>query len=304
MPTWADTVASVSCAKRLAPRRSSLGLTASAAVGPLVALVLATTCGCRPTTKAQVSSADTAPRASAASVEPDEPAPVVNASGYRAIDERDLFRPLVTAPKAAEAGAGGGAGETKGGSGTKSGGPGAGGPGSTHSGPPDPTADLALTGVIETTDGLRALIEQISTRQGDFVAVGEVAFGLVVKAISADSVTMSQGDKTYDLRLGAKELPTVGPAVAASAATPSAPSPPSTSSGPSSPPAGMPNFSGMSSDQRRQAFQNWWNGMSEDQRQQFRSRRGGGGSGGGAGGYGGGRGGFGGGRGGRGGRGG
>jgi len=260
-----------------------------AVVGVLAALLFAALCGCRPTSKATTTPNRPSPKVSVTADEADPPPDTTDAGSYRAIGERDLFRPLVAAPKSAE-GAGGG-GETKGGVAAKAGAKaGTNAPPGGPPRPPDPTADLALTGIIETTDGLRALVEQISTRRGEFVAPGEQAFGFTVKTISAGVVTLAQGPRTYDLRLGAKEMPSVEPTAAAPSATPT----PTASSTPSGPPSGMPDFGGMSSDQRRQAFQNWWNGMSEEQRQQFRSRRGGGG---GFGGYGGPRGGFGGGRG-------
>ena len=269
--------------------RARRGSALRAATGMLAALLLAAMCGCRPASKATPPPNRPSPKASATSGET-APSPLATDGGnYRAIGERDLFRPLVAVPKAAEGGGGGG--EAKGGpggAGGKAGGKG--GPNAAPGGPPrppDPTADLALTGIIETTDGLRALVEQISTRKGEFVAVGEQAFGFTVKALEAKAITLAQGPRTYELTLGAKEMPSVEPAAVASAPSPT-PSP-SASPAPSSPPSGMPDFGGMSSDQRRQAFQDWWNGMSEQQRQDFRSRRGGGGGGGPGGGFGGGR---------------
>jgi hypothetical protein len=263
------------------------GTTLPALAGILAALLLGALCGCRPASKAALPPSRPSLTAAAGTEQTDPSLGTTDAGNYRAIGERDLFRPLVAAPKSA--GGAGGAGETKGGAGTKAGGKA--GPNTPPGGPPrppDPTADLALTGIIETTDGLRALVEQISTRKGEFVAPGERAFGFTVKTIAAGVITLAQGPKTYDLRLGAKEMPTVEPAAAAA---PSSAPTPSASSSPSGPPSGMPDFGGMSSDQRRQAFQNWWNNMPEDQRQQFRNRRGGGGFGGPGGGFGGGRGG-------------
>jgi len=277
-------------------RAACVGATpALATVALLSAAVLLAMGGCKQTTKSVAAANPSLPHASHSATPTEGQTDPTTDVNYDAISERNLFRPLVTAPKPAGAGAGGaqaGAGAPPS---TKAGGQSPGGSrGPASAGPPDPTADLALTGIIETTDGLRALVEQISTRRGEFVAAGEQAFGLTVKAITAGAITLAQGPRTYELKLGAKEMPAVQPAAVASAAsaTPS-PSASSTSSGS---PSGMPSFGGMSSDQRRQAFQNWWNGMSEQQRQEFRNRRGG--YGGGRGGFGGGRGGFGGGRGG------
>ncbi|MGQ9731993.1 MAG: hypothetical protein ACUVX8_12070, partial [Candidatus Zipacnadales bacterium] len=144
---------------------------------------------------------------------------------------------------------------------------------------PNPTADLALTGIIETTDGLRALIEKMSTRQGEFVAVGEPVFGFVLQNITADEVTLSQGGHEYKLRLGEKEIQ---PVPVSEVAKPSSGSEPMASTSPSSPsssssgvtrPPGFPDFSGMSPEQRRDAYRRWWDSLSESQRDQYRSQR-------------------------------
>jgi len=250
--------------------------------------------GCQPKTKPPSRASVGSSRVSPASAQPGPAAGAKDAAGYRAIAERDLFRPLVRPPGQGGAG-GGGAAESAAGGGAvaaKGGDRPAGGAGRpTPSGPPDPTADLALTGIIETTEGLWALVEQISTRKGAFVGVGETAFGLTVKEIRPGSATLAQGSRTYELGLGAKVIAGDTPAAPAPSAPSGSPSPGASS--PTSPPSGMPSFGGMSSDQRREAFQGWWNSMSEEDRQRFRERRGG---------FGGGRGGVGGGPGGRGGR--
>ena len=133
-----------------------------------------------------------------------EPAPLDPLADYGAIASRNLFRPLVAAPKA---------GQTTKASGKNA--PGSAPPGPKPAGPqpaptgrsvspPDPAADLALTGIVETSSGLRALIEQLSTRKGQYVAVGETVFGFTVRVIRPKSVTVAQGPKTYELRLGDK----------------------------------------------------------------------------------------------------
>ena len=259
-----------------------------------LALLAALLGGCGP--KATPPEADARGPSRVASPPDDSPVATAprDANGYRAIAERDLFRPLVTAPKSAEGGGGGeaAAAGSGGSSATKAGAKPPGGPGGpVPGGRPDPTADLALTGIIETTDGLWALVEQISTKRGEFVAVGAMAFGMTVKEIQAGAITLVQGPRTYELKLGAKQIG--GDTAAAPApAAPSGPAQPAASA--PTPPSGMPTFGGMSFDQRRDAFQNWWNSMSEEDRQRFRERRGGfgGGPGGGfGGGFGGGRGG-------------
>lgn len=265
------TVPSRSCAAPYHP-----GFFILAPIGVVVCAVIVTA-GCR-TTKAE-SRADTASSLPFSNPAPkDEPALItlVDRNAYRAISERNLFRPLVVAPKSGTSvGAPLGSGKSGGsGSATKS------QEGSIRpSAPPtpsDPTADLALTGIIETTDGLRALVEQISTRKGDFVGVGDQVFGFTVKSIEPGMVTLAQGPKTYVLRLGAKNIPDTTPSPSASSsAPPSSTGPPSQSSAspPSfTPPAGMPDFRNMSSEQRRQFFRDWWNRMPEEQRERFRSR--------------------------------
>jgi hypothetical protein len=128
-----------------------------------------------------------------------------SATSYTAITERNLFRPLVAAPRGPQ-----GApappstvaklpAETK----KPSSPPRPAGPPR----PPDPLADLALTGVIQAGDALKALIEHISTRVGQYVIVGDMIDGFRVKLIRVDSVVLEKGGREYTLRLGQKELP-------------------------------------------------------------------------------------------------
>lgn len=117
---------------------------------------------------------------------------------YRAITDRNVFKPLVVEASAAEgltvpdvvpSPTGGG-----------------------PSGPPprpDPFANLAMTGVIERGK-VRALITDTSTGQGRYVAEGEEAFGAKVLDIRAKKVRVQKEGQTKDLVLGEnvpKEMP-------------------------------------------------------------------------------------------------
>jgi len=130
--------------------------------------------------------------------------PEVRAShGLEAYDEivkRDVFRPLVKA-KRVEGSDGPGAGSTSG--------PAVAKPATTPTPsvePPDPVGDLALTGVVEVDRKLQALIEKVSTRVGEFVAVGEEFDGFRVASISIDAVALERDGRSYTLRMGEKEL--------------------------------------------------------------------------------------------------
>jgi len=209
--------------------------------------------------------------------EPDEYEPdlATASANYETIAERDVFRPLVVNRRDAAGGESGG--EAGGGGATgspKSASPAA---GTEPPKPPDPTADIALTGIIETTDGLEVLLENIKTGEGHFAAVGETVFGLQVIEVGPGTVALKQADKDYELKLGEKEIAkeTVASASSSGESTPSAPSGASDGASASTP-GGMPNLMGMSSEDRRAA----WENMSEEQRnamrEQMRARYGGG----------------------------
>ncbi|MGQ9729740.1 MAG: hypothetical protein ACUVX8_00570, partial [Candidatus Zipacnadales bacterium] len=71
---------------------------------------------------------------------------------------------------------------------------------------PDPLADLVLTGVIEVDGRLEALLETISTRRGEYVAVDEYFAGFRVVSIEAKSVLLVKDGTEYTLSMGSKEL--------------------------------------------------------------------------------------------------
>jgi hypothetical protein len=173
-----------------------------------------------------------APAAAAQPVDPDPPSP---RTGYTAIAQRDLFRPLAKAPKSAEAPSGSGPG-----------GPGgarriepavkplASAPGASQ--PADPLADLALTGVVQVGKRLQVLIENASAGTGQYVALNEEFEGFRVVLIGPSSAVLERGGKQYTLRMGSKELPVRPNAAPATSPVPSALSqssrPESTSEGP------------------------------------------------------------------------
>jgi hypothetical protein len=205
------------------------------------------------------------------------------ARDYQFVGERNMFRPLVVAPK----GEGGGAGS--GGSSSAPRPTGAPSASQSRSGPPrppDPTADLAITGITETTDGLRVLIEKISTREGQYAAVGDVIFGLTVQHIGRGSVTLTQGEKEYELKLGEKEMTPTSPGTPQTVGQSQTPTPAATASSSSS---STPSFGGrmdwrnMSPEERQRAMEErrrWWEGLSDSDRESYRSRGGRGSSGG------------------------
>lgn len=144
----------------------------------------------------------------------DEPEAPRLALRYEEIVERSPFKPLVTAPRAAEGGGnGGGPAETanptpQNSSPREPAGPAA---------PPDPLADLALTGVVEIGRELRALLENVKTHVGDYVGVGEEFSGFRVVEIRETEVELEKDGKRHTLRMGDKKLP-AGPSSSSSSA--------------------------------------------------------------------------------------
>ncbi len=265
--------------RRPRPHILTVALLLSALVGAAFFAV-----GCKASDKPGAAIANGAPEVDDDLGEPDayEPdLPAAASANYETIAERDVFRPLVVNRRET------GGGESGGGGGTAS--PKSATPAATPEPPkpPDPTADIALTGIIETTDGLEVLLENIKTGEGHFAAVGETVFGLQVIEVGPGTVALKQADKDYALKLGEKEIATEKVASASSdASSESTPSTSSASSGSSASPSssgGEPDWRGMSSEARRA----YWENMSEADRNAMRERmraRYGGGRGGGMGG--------------------
>jgi hypothetical protein len=70
--------------------------------------------------------------------------------------------------------------------------------------PPDPTSDLILTGIINMSDGKRAIIENRQGTEGHYVREGEMVRGMKVLEIGENYVALEKSDGSRaELRLGA-----------------------------------------------------------------------------------------------------
>jgi hypothetical protein len=65
---------------------------------------------------------------------------------------------------------------------------------------------LALTGITQVGDRLRALLERVSTGTGRYVSVGEEFHGFRVVEIQADSVVLEKDGQQGTLSMGAKRV--------------------------------------------------------------------------------------------------
>lgn len=106
--------------------------------------------------------------------------------------------------------------------------------------------DIACTGIVEVPSGLLALLENIPTKESQYVPAGGSAFGYQVANIGDDNVTLSKDGVTTTLNVGENKVnntsgPSPAPAPAAS------PTPPTPAAGP---PAGMPPDA-------QNAYRNW-----------------------------------------------
>lgn len=271
---------------------SAIPLAALLAVGFLIV-------GCKSGPRQEVAIANGIPdRGDVPQEAEDETRVPVVTGNYQEIAQRDVFRPLVANPREAggEAGGSGGAPAPQTRPSQQS--------SPRPSAPPDPTRDIALTGIIETTDGLEVLVESVSTGKGMFAGIGDTVFGLQVTSVGPGTVTLEQGDKSYTLRLGEKEIASHEAAAASTTSSGGggASSTSDASSGSQSS-GGMRDMRSMSSDERRRYWESLSEADRERMREQMRQRYGGGRGGdsyggGGRGGFGGGPGGPGGGRGG------
>ena len=72
--------------------------------------------------------------------------------------------------------------------------------------PKGPTDDVAVTGFIEMGGQLQALVENVETGEGRYVAAGETIFGLTVAAIKRGRVVFGKDGKTYEVAAGEKEI--------------------------------------------------------------------------------------------------
>ena len=72
--------------------------------------------------------------------------------------------------------------------------------------PKGPTDDVAVTGFVEIGGQLQALVENVETGEGRYVAAGEIIFGLTVAAIKRGRVIFEKDGNTYEVATGEKEI--------------------------------------------------------------------------------------------------
>ena len=235
----------------------------------LIVLALTVTPGCKDKQTASVGDVTSGGNGEDAATDaPEDDGVDVAMVNYQAIAERDPFRPLVNAPRQAGAGGGGGGGTS-----AKPSGPSGNRP-TTPPTPPDPTADLALTGIMESTDGLQVLVEKISTGEGVFAGVGDTVFGFEVQEVEPGIVRLVQGAKTHELKLGEKEIGEKTPAAKPTEGDTKSGEAPKDAATPTGP-GGMPDFGSMSDAQRRAAMEQWrqrFENMSPEQRESYRNQ--------------------------------
>jgi hypothetical protein len=171
---------------------------------------------------------------------------------YRVVTERNVFKPLLTPPQPAVALAVPAEIPSPTASQRR--------PSGTPPRRRDPTADLAMTGVVESDSGLLVLINDIRSGTSVYAGIGDLVFGLRVAGIEAKRVALTQGDETYMLAMGTKEIPQEGERVASAAVGPGASSSASgggEAGGPPRPGFGGPpgfGFRGMSREEMMRRF--------------------------------------------------
>jgi hypothetical protein len=69
--------------------------------------------------------------------------------------------------------------------------------------------DFILTGVIEIRNGYKAIVEQISTKKGFYVAVNEAIADYTVKTITPNKIVIEKNNQEFELKLqqGSKPNP-------------------------------------------------------------------------------------------------
>ena len=189
----------------------------------VVAKNAASTSAARPTAKPSVEAKRM--RVNITQAKPKEPTPAPAAKPkdsdpYSVIAERNLFRPV----------SGGGAGPA---AKPPTPGPPSGGPVMAvrrpgmlppmpiGGAPPSPPSDdfkksLAFTGVVQTSAGMQALLENLKTKETRFAARGDSAFGCRLVDISQQAVTLEKEGAEFRLNIGENK-----PDTEASAAKPS-----------------------------------------------------------------------------------
>jgi len=106
---------------------------------------------------------------------------------YSYISSRDLFKPLVEPPKQEPPKVEEPKKEEK-----------------PKPSPPDPMSDLILTGIINMSDGKRAIIENRQGTEGHYIREGEMVRGMKVLEIGENYVALEKSDGSRaELKLGA-----------------------------------------------------------------------------------------------------
>lgn len=144
-----------------------------------------------------------------AAAEPARPAPTEEPKRlekhYQAVAERNIFRPLISPPR--EPGGVEAQDESLAAPAASVPSPSDRGPSAYPGQAPDPLAGLALTGITQVGDRLRALLEHLPTRTGRYVSVGEEFHGFRVVEVRGDSVLLEKDGQQRTLSLGVKRLP-------------------------------------------------------------------------------------------------
>jgi hypothetical protein len=213
-----------------------------------------------------------------------KPAAKAKPSDYTVIAQRNLFQPLIAPPKV-----------------TTSSPPPKPQPTSppvnipnVFAPPPMPEASLAahspamdkiaVVGSVRVGDELYVLVEDLAKGETRYVKAGDSAFGYTVKAASIDDATLERDGQTYKVAMGEGK---VGAPVRAGAGgfvpgrtftpmggqmMPSSGAPPMANP---AFPGGIPDLANMSSEQRRQWFEQWrqsFQSMSPEQQEQARQQ--------------------------------
>jgi hypothetical protein len=209
-----------------------------------------------------------------------KPAAKAKPSGYTVIAQRNLFQPLIAPPKVTT-------------------------PPPPKPQPPSPPVNIpnvfapppmpdaslaahspamdkiAVVGSVRVGDELYVLVEDLAKGDTRYVKAGDSAFGYTVKAASIDDATLERDGQTYKVAMGEGK---VGAPVRAGAGmgrtfTPmGGPMPPPGAppmANPAFPGGGIPDLANMSSDQRRQWFDQWrqsFQNMSPEQQEQARQQ--------------------------------
>lgn len=157
--------------------------------------------------------------------------------------------------------------------------------------PPMPDASIAahspamdkitVVGSVQVGNELYVLVEDLAKGETRYVKAGESAFGYTVKAASIDDATLERDGQTYKVAMGEGKVGTpvragAGGFVPGRTFTPTgAPLPGAPMANPAFPGGGIPDLANMSSEQRRQWFEQWrqsFQNMTPEQQEQARQQ--------------------------------